>query len=101
MDILETDARYPQKFAADAKSRLLKLLPFLASCALYFALRLPEPSWVSAGVKSLPVLSLVFFLTAQAWGDGAWTPAARRVCWGLMFSSLGDVCLVWPHLFLP
>ncbi|XP_039366075.1 lysoplasmalogenase-like [Mauremys reevesii] len=100
MDILETDARYRRNIAADAKSRRLKLLPFLASCGLYFTLWLPEPSWVSAGVKSLPVLSLVWFLTAQAWGDGAWTPAARRICWGLMFSSVGDACLVWPHLFL-
>ncbi|TFJ95968.1 tRNA uridine 5-carboxymethylaminomethyl modification protein [Platysternon megacephalum] len=100
MDILETDAHYRRNIAADAKSRRLKLLPFLASCGLFFALRLPEPSWVSVGVKILPLLSLVFFLTAQAWGDGAWTPAARRVCWGLMFSSVGDACLVWPQLFL-
>ncbi|TFJ95940.1 platelet glycoprotein Ib alpha chain-like [Platysternon megacephalum] len=101
MDILETDSRYPPKFAADAKCRLLMLLPFLASCGLYFALWLPEPSWVSAGVKILPILSLVCFLTVQASGDGAWTPAACRVCWGLMFSSVGDFCLVWPHLFIP
>ncbi|KAH1180666.1 hypothetical protein KIL84_001600 [Mauremys mutica] len=84
MDILEKDTCYPPTFAADAKSRLLKLLPFLASCGLYFALWLPEPSWVSTSVKSLPVLSLVWFLTAQAWGDGAWTPAARWICWGLI-----------------
>ncbi|XP_044843888.1 lysoplasmalogenase-like [Mauremys mutica] len=101
MDILEKDTCYPPTFAADAKSRLLKLLPFLASCGLYFALWLPEPSWVSTSVKSLPVLSLVWFLTAQAWGDGAWTPAARWICWGLMFSSVGDACLVWPQLFIP
>uniref|UniRef100_A0A8C4Y9N1 Lysoplasmalogenase TMEM86B n=1 Tax=Gopherus evgoodei TaxID=1825980 RepID=A0A8C4Y9N1_9SAUR len=82
-------------------SRCHKLLPFLASCGLYFALWLPEPSWVSAGVKGLPLLSLVWFLTAQAWGDGAWTPAARRVRWGLMFSSVGDFRLVWPQLFIP
>uniref|UniRef100_A0A452GXS8 Lysoplasmalogenase TMEM86B n=1 Tax=Gopherus agassizii TaxID=38772 RepID=A0A452GXS8_9SAUR len=81
--------------------RCHKLLPFLASCGLYFALWLPEPSWVSAGVKGLPLLSLVWFLTAQAWGDGAWTPAARRVRWGLMFSSVGDFRLVWPQLFIP
>ncbi|XP_037744332.1 lysoplasmalogenase [Chelonia mydas] len=101
MDILETDARYHRNIAADATSRCLKLLPFLASCGLYFALWLPEPSWVSAGVKSLPLLSLIFFLKAQAWGDGAWTPSARRVCWGLVFSSVGDTCLVWQQLFLP
>ncbi|XP_067408536.1 LOW QUALITY PROTEIN: lysoplasmalogenase TMEM86B [Emydura macquarii macquarii] len=101
MDILETDAHYRRKMAADAKSRLLKLLPFLASCGLYFALGLPEPSGPSAGVKSLPVLSLAFFLTAQARGDGAWTPSARRVRWGLLCSSVGDICLVWPRLFLP
>ncbi|CAM5173603.1 unnamed protein product [Eretmochelys imbricata] len=100
MDILETDTRYHRNSAADATSRRLKLLPFLASCGLYFALWLPEPSWVSTGVKSLPLLSLVFFLTAQAWGDGAWTPSARRVRWGLMFSGVGDACLVWPQLFL-
>uniref|UniRef100_A0A8C8SSJ7 lysoplasmalogenase n=1 Tax=Pelusios castaneus TaxID=367368 RepID=A0A8C8SSJ7_9SAUR len=101
MDILETDTRYRRKIAADAKNRHLKLLPFLASCGLYFALWLPEPSWFSAGVKSLPLLSLAFFLVAQAWGDGAWTSSARQVCWGLLCSSVGDICLVWQHLFLP
>ncbi|XP_032662352.1 lysoplasmalogenase TMEM86B [Chelonoidis abingdonii] len=101
MVILETDARYCRNIAADAKSCHLKLLLFLASCGLYFALWLPEPSWVSAGGKSLPLLSLVWFLMAQAWGDGAWTPAACWVCWGLMFSSVGDACLVWPQLFIP
>lgn len=100
MDILETDTRYRRKNTADAVSRALFLLPFLASCGLYFFLWLPEPSWLSAGVKALPILSLVVFLLAQARRDGAWAPSALGICWGLLFSSVGDTCLVW-SLFLP
>ncbi|XP_074872299.1 lysoplasmalogenase TMEM86B isoform X1 [Carettochelys insculpta] len=82
-----------------ATSRFLTLLPFLVSCVLYFALWLQEPSWLSTCVKTLPVLSLSFFLWAQGLKEGAWTPLAYWVCQGLLCSSVGDACLVWPQLF--
>ncbi|KYO37169.1 lysoplasmalogenase TMEM86B [Alligator mississippiensis] len=99
MDILETDAHHRRKLAAEARGRTVRLLPFLVSCALYFGLWLPEPSWPSAVTKILPVLSLVLFIWSES--NGSWTPYAQGIFWGLLCSCAGDICLVWPDLFLP
>lgn len=82
-----------------ARGRTVRLLPFLVSCALYFGLWLPEPSWPSAVTKILPVLSLVLFIWSES--NGSWTPYAQGIFWGLLCSCAGDICLVWPDLFLP
>uniref|UniRef100_A0A8D0B8W0 lysoplasmalogenase n=1 Tax=Salvator merianae TaxID=96440 RepID=A0A8D0B8W0_SALMN len=78
-----------------------KLLPFLVFCAFYFFLWLPESDVKSAVIKCLPVLSLAFFVAAHSHSVGFWTTQAKRIFQGLLFSAVGDICLVWPDLFLP
>uniref|UniRef100_A0A8D0GD00 lysoplasmalogenase n=1 Tax=Sphenodon punctatus TaxID=8508 RepID=A0A8D0GD00_SPHPU len=94
MDILETDAQYRRKLAANTWGLLIRLLPFGVSCALYFLFLLPEPDPFSALVKCLPVLSLTFFVVAQSLSKGQWDPYARNIFWGLLCSAVGDACLV-------
>ncbi|XP_069498701.1 lysoplasmalogenase TMEM86B [Ambystoma mexicanum] len=102
MDILESDKRYRKKTLATVWNVVPKLLPFLKTSCIYFVLWLPlnEPSWYSALIKCLPILGLCFFIGAHAASLRHLTPYARMVFLGLLFSALGDVCLIWPACFL-
>lgn len=73
------------------------LLPFFLSAALYFYLWTPDlpASIVSAGVKSAPTLLLA--AVVLSWNGGQ---SVLGVVGGLIFSAVGDCCLVWPELFL-
>lgn len=74
------------------------LSPFIVTCSIYFLLWIPEDqtTWVSALVKSLPVLSLVLYLWALSSG-GSYTWLLQGA---LMFSAVGNACLIWPETFL-
>lgn len=76
---------------------LVSLLPFFLSSALYFYLLTPDsaPSVMSAGVKCAPALLLA--AVVLSWNGGQ---SVLGVAGGLVFSAIGDCCLVWPELFI-
>lgn len=76
---------------------LFSLLPFFLAAALYFYMWTPEyPTSITlAGVKSAPVLLLA--VAVLSWNGGQ---SVLGVVGGLVFSAVGDCCLVWPELFL-
>ncbi|XP_061892515.1 lysoplasmalogenase TMEM86B-like isoform X2 [Entelurus aequoreus] len=96
MDILETDADRQQRRNMSC-AVLLSFSPFFLASAAYFYLStfdLP-PSIILAGVKSAPTLLLA--VTVLGWNGCQSVPG---VVGGLVFSALGDFCLVWPQFFL-
>lgn len=76
---------------------LFSLLPFFLATAVYFYLWTPDSpaSIMSAGVKSAPTLLLA--AAVLSWNGGQ---SVLGVVGGLVFSAVGDICLVWPELFL-
>ena len=83
-------------------------MPFFLATAAYFYLDsqgllpgLPgspdsPPSAMAAGVKSAPVFLLAVIVLS--WSG---VQSVLGVTGGLVFSSAGDWCLVWPELFFP
>ncbi|XP_067471744.1 lysoplasmalogenase [Thunnus thynnus] len=97
MDILETHA-YDRRQRRNLSCALLfSLLPFFLATAAYFYLWTPNSpaSIVSAGVKSAPILLLA--VVVLYWNGGQ---SVLGVVGGLLFSAVGDVCLIWPELFI-
>ncbi|XP_072225221.1 lysoplasmalogenase [Leuresthes tenuis] len=97
MDILETHAYDRRQRRNMSYALLLYLLPFFLSSALYFYLWTPDApaSVMSAGFKSAPVVLLA--TAVLSWNGGQ---SVLGVAGGLLFSAVGDCCLVWPELFL-
>ncbi|XP_073350847.1 lysoplasmalogenase [Pagrus major] len=97
MDILETDAYDRRQRRNTSCALFFSLLPFFLSSALYFYLWTPDvPSSITnAGVKSAPTLLLA--AVVLSWNGGQ---SVLGVVGGLVFSAVGDCCLVWPELFL-
>ncbi|XP_030264509.1 lysoplasmalogenase [Sparus aurata] len=97
MDILETDAYDRRQRRNTSCALFFSLLPFFLSTALYFYLWTPDiPSSITnAGVKSAPALLLA--AAVLSWNGGQ---SVLGVVGGLVFSAVGDFCLVWPELFL-
>lgn len=97
MDIIETHAYHRRQRRNESCALFFFLLPFFLSAALYFYLWTPDspPSIISAGVKCAPVLLLA--VAVLSWNGGQ---SVLGVVGGLVFSAVGDCCLVWPELFL-
>ncbi|KAG8434104.1 hypothetical protein GDO86_012468 [Hymenochirus boettgeri] len=102
MDILESHTRYKKSSLANARSVISKLLPFFISCCNYFVLWLPlsEPDLFHAFIKSLPILTLAFFVVVQSISQGRFSPYSKKIFVGLLFSAAGDICLLWTDFFL-
>ncbi|XP_034394445.1 lysoplasmalogenase [Cyclopterus lumpus] len=97
MDILETDAYDRRQRRNTSCALLVSLLPFFLSAGVFFYLWTPDSpaSIMSAGVKSAPILLLA--AAVLSWNGGR---SVLGVVGGLVFSAVGDCCLVWPELFL-
>ncbi|XP_028824412.1 lysoplasmalogenase [Denticeps clupeoides] len=97
MDILETHA-YDRRQRRNMSCVLfLSLLPFFLLAAVYFYFWVPvqSPSVLAAASKCAPVLSLALLVLSYNGG-----PSLLGVAGGLLFSAGGDICLIWPELFL-
>lgn len=94
MDILDTDAYDRRQRRNMSCALLLHLTPFFLASSAYFYLWTPEfaGSTMSAGVKAAPVLLLA--LVVLSWNG---VHSLLGVAGGLVFSAVGDFCLVWPE----
>nr|XP_057905676.1 lysoplasmalogenase [Doryrhamphus excisus] len=95
MDILETDAYDRRRRRNMSCALLLSLSPFFFTSAVYFYTWTPAspPSILLAGVKSAPTLLLAAAVLS-------WKGGQSLVAMGLVFSAVGDFCLVWQEFFL-
>ncbi|XP_056397686.1 lysoplasmalogenase, partial [Hyla sarda] len=84
-----------------ARNTVSKLLPFLMTVCTYFVLWIPlsEPDWYNALIKCLPIVSLIYFVLVYSVGVGKFSPYAKIIFLGLVFSAAGDISLVWPEYF--
>ncbi|XP_049602080.1 lysoplasmalogenase [Syngnathus scovelli] len=97
MDILETHAYDRRQKRNTSCALLLSLMPFFLASAMYFYLWTPHfPASITlAAVKSAPTLLLA--AAVLSWNGGQ---SVLGVVGGLVFSAVGDCCLVWPEFFL-
>lgn len=107
----------PERFSISlTRDQKLHLVPFFATWLIYFVLYMPlwgyPPETIgSAFFKVLPIFSLCYYVISAA-VDFKGLPTkdnltleddrARHFLFALLFSSLGDACLVWRVvLFVP
>ena len=74
-----------------------RLIPFLKGVVIYFVAWLPVeyPSIISAVIKCLPILWLIYFVGSQGVTFEERHDYQRRVFVGLIFSCIGDALLIW------
>ncbi|KAK3102826.1 hypothetical protein FSP39_014223 [Pinctada imbricata] len=79
-----------------------KLVPFFKTVAIFFVLFGEDDkpgSIVYCIVKCLPVISLMLFVLLNGMNLAEYYRYSRRVLIGLVFSCVGDICLVWPEKY--
>ena len=79
-----------------------KLVPFLKAVCVYFVAWLPEeerPTIFAAILKVLPILCLCCFVCLQGVSLEKEHDFSRRILMGLVFSLIGDICLVWKRYY--
>ncbi|XP_033216216.1 lysoplasmalogenase-like protein TMEM86A [Belonocnema kinseyi] len=76
-----------------------KLVPFFKSVSVYFVLLAEQSSLLTACIKCLPIISLIFFVLLHGISLSKEYTFSRRILTGLVFSCIGDALLVWPNLF--
>lgn len=78
-----------------------KLVPFFKTCTIFFVLFTDTPAsetsapWFFCIIKCLPIISLILFVLLNGMNITEYYRYSRRVLIGLIFSCLGDACLVW------
>ncbi|XP_052239996.1 lysoplasmalogenase-like protein TMEM86A [Dreissena polymorpha] len=78
-----------------------KLVPFFKTCTIFFVLFADTPAtetsapWFFCIVKCLPIISLILFVLLNGMNITEYYRYSRRILIGLIFSCLGDACLVW------
>lgn len=78
-----------------------KLVPFFKTCTIFFVLFGDTPAtettapWFFCIIKCLPVISLILFVLLNGMNITEYYRYSRRILIGLIFSCLGDACLVW------
>lgn len=79
-----------------------KLVPFLKALCVYFVAWQPEsskPTVFAALLKILPIVCLCGFVMLQGVSMHNYHDYSRRILIGLIFSAIGDICLVWKKQF--
>lgn len=88
-------------FVFQLKSVGPKLVPFFKTCTIFFVLFADTPAsettapWFFCIIKCLPVVSLILFVLLNGMNITEYYRYSRRILIGLIFSCLGDACLVW------
>ncbi|XP_064603666.1 lysoplasmalogenase TMEM86A-like isoform X1 [Liolophura sinensis] len=112
---LNTDTRnlgngMPERYFISAMDRVLhssKTLTFVVMTMVYFAVCKPfvqyPPHTLEAGLlKMLPIWSLAVYVLPPNKAFSDLSVGQQRIVFGLLISSLGDLCLIWREtLFIP
>lgn len=96
--LVKENALFPSK----VKSIGPKLVPFLKAVCVYFVAWLPEtekPTVYAAILKILPIICLGGFVGFQGISLDKKHYYSRHILLGLIFSGIGDVCLVWKNMY--
>lgn len=82
-----------------------KLVPFFKTCTIFFVLFTDTPAsetsapWFFCIVKCLPIISLILFVLLNGMNITEYYRYSRRILIGLIFSCIGDACLVWKQKY--
>lgn len=80
-------------------------MPFFKTCTIFFVLFADTPAsetsapWFFCIIKCLPIISLILFVLLNGMNITEYYRYSRRVLIGLIFSCLGDACLVWKRKY--